>query len=101
MQRRDWIQGAVLSAVTGTAMAALGALGGCASGGSGPGRAKVVVIGGGFGGATAAKYLRLLSDHTLDVMLIEPNRQFVSCPISNLVLAGAQQLADITTSYDM
>ncbi len=100
MQRRDWVQGAVLTAVTGTALAALGALGGCASGGGVPGRAKVVVIGGGFGGATAAKYLRLFSDHTLDVVLIEPNRQFVSCPISNLVLAGVQRLADITSSYD-
>jgi sulfite dehydrogenase len=58
---------------------------------------KVVVIGGGFGGATAAKYLRRWSAGTIDVTLIEPNRQFVSCPISNLVLGGSKTLADITS----
>ena len=65
-----------------------------------PSSAKVVVIGGGFGGATAARYVRLLSDNQIDVVLIEPQSSFVSCPISNLVLGGTQTLADITTSYD-
>jgi hypothetical protein len=64
-----------------------------------PAKAKVVVVGGGYGGATAAKYVRLLSDYKIDVVLIEPNDAFVSCPISNLVLGGSKQMADITTPY--
>jgi sulfide dehydrogenase [flavocytochrome c] flavoprotein chain len=65
-----------------------------------PAKAKVVVIGGGYGGATAAKYVRMLSDYKIDVVLIEPNTSFVSCPISNLVVGGSKQMADITSSYD-
>ena len=79
---------------------AFGALGGCASTAAPPSSARVVVIGGGFGGATAARYVRLLSDNTIAVVLIEPNRSFVSCPMSNLVVGGQRQLADITSSYD-
>ncbi len=65
-----------------------------------PAKAKVVVIGGGYGGATAAKYVRMLSDYKIDVVLIEPNASFVSCPISNLVVGGSKQMADITSPYD-
>ena len=65
-----------------------------------PSKAKVVVIGGGYGGATAAKYVRMLSDYKIDVVLIEPQDAFVSCPMSNLVVGGSRQMADITTSYD-
>lgn len=80
--------------------AALGLLGlGACATTSLPSRAQVVVIGGGYGGATAAKYVRLLSDHKIDVVLIEPNAAFVSCPMSNLVVGGSKQLADITTPY--
>ena len=75
----------------------LGLVAGCASGGSGP---KVVVIGGGYGGATAAKYVRMWSDYGINVTLVEPNAAFVSCPISNLVLGGSKTMADITTPYD-
>ncbi len=60
---------------------------------------RVVVIGGGWGGATAAKYVRLL-DPNVEVYLIEPNRQFVSCPFSNLVLAGLRSIDSITMGYD-
>jgi len=81
--------------------AALSLLGlaGCASLSGTPSKAKVVVIGGGYGGATAAKYVRLLSDYKIDVVLIEPQDAFISCPISNLVLGGSKQMGDITTSY--
>jgi sulfide dehydrogenase [flavocytochrome c] flavoprotein chain len=65
-----------------------------------PTQAKVVVIGGGYGGATAAKYVRMLSDYKIDVVLIEPNASFISCPISNLVVGGSKQMADITSPYD-
>jgi len=81
--------------------AAVGLLGlaGCA-GLTGTAKPKVVVIGGGYGGATAAKYLRLLSDYRVDVWMIEPDPAFVSCPMSNLVIGGSRQMADITRPYD-
>jgi len=60
---------------------------------------KVVVIGAGYGGATAAKYLRLWSEGAVDVTLVDPNEAFISCPISNLVLAGSKTMSDITVSY--
>ena len=59
----------------------------------------VVVVGGGFGGATMAKYLRLWSDGGVAVTLIERNAHFTSCPISNLVIGGFRQMEDITASY--
>lgn len=61
--------------------------------------ARVVVVGGGFAGATVAKYLRVWSQGGIAVTLIERNRQFVSCPVSNLVLAGERSLADISIGY--
>jgi len=93
MQRRQLIRAAAAGGV-------LAALGGCASRGGVPARAQVVVVGGGYGGATAAKYVRLLSEQRIDVLLVEPSEAFVSCPISNLVLGGTRTLADLTTSYD-
>jgi NADPH-dependent 2,4-dienoyl-CoA reductase/sulfur reductase-like enzyme len=90
MQRRSFLQSSA-------ALGLLG-LGACATTGV-PAKARVAVIGGGYGGATAAKYVRLLSDYQIDVVLIEPNESFVSCPISNLVIGGSKQLADITTPY--
>lgn len=62
--------------------------------------AHVVVVGGGFGGATAAKYLRLFSGGRIAVTLIEPNPVFTSCPISNLVLEGRYGIDDMTRPYD-
>jgi sulfide dehydrogenase [flavocytochrome c] flavoprotein subunit len=59
----------------------------------------VVVVGGGWGGATAAKYVRL-GDPSIEVLLVEPNRQFVSCPFSNLVLSGVRSLDSMTFGYD-
>jgi sulfide dehydrogenase [flavocytochrome c] flavoprotein subunit len=61
--------------------------------------ARVVVIGGGFGGATAARYLKRW-DSSLDVTLVEPSSTFVTCPFSNLVLGGLKQIGDITHGYD-
>ena len=83
------------------ALSLLGAAGlyGCASTSGVPSKAKVVVIGGGYGGATAAKYVRMLSDYKIDVVLIEPQDAFVSCPMSNLVVSGVKQIEYLTTSY--
>ncbi|MFM7760545.1 MAG: FAD-dependent oxidoreductase, partial [Burkholderiaceae bacterium] len=55
--------------------------------------AKVVVIGGGYGGATAAKYIRLMSQQGIEVTLVEPEQSFISCPLSNLVVGGSRTLA--------
>jgi NADPH-dependent 2,4-dienoyl-CoA reductase/sulfur reductase-like enzyme len=61
--------------------------------------AKVVVIGGGYGGATAAKYIRLLSRQRVEVSLVEPEQSFISCPLSNLVIGGSRTLADLSRPY--
>jgi sulfite dehydrogenase len=83
------------------ALGGLSALGlaGCATTGSGPSIGRVVVIGGGFGGTTAARYLKLWGGN-VDVTLVERNTSFISCPISNLVVGGYKQMADITRGYD-
>ena len=63
-----------------------------------PSGRRVVVVGGGWGGATAAKYVRL-ADPTIEVILLEPNKKFVSCPFSNLVLSGARGIGSLTFGY--
>lgn len=63
-------------------------------------RPKVVVVGAGYGGATAARYLSLWSGGSIDVTLVEPNAVFISCPLSNLVLGGSRKLEDLTVDYD-
>jgi NADH dehydrogenase FAD-containing subunit len=93
MQRRTLLQ-------TGLALGSLSALSGCATLASqAPAKAQVVVIGGGYGGATAAKYVRMLSNYKISVVLVEPNNTFISCPMSNLVLGGSKTMAQITTPY--
>ena len=62
-------------------------------------RGRVVVIGGGWGGATAAKKIRQL-DRAIQVTLIEPSASFVTCPFSNYVLAGWRQIGQITFNYN-
>ncbi len=92
MKRRSFVQATL-------ALGGFGTLLGCASTAL-PARARVIVVGGGYGGATAAKYVRMLSNYQIDVLLVEPDPAFVSCPISNLVLGGSKTMADITTPYD-
>src|SRR5207249_2149447 len=75
-------------------------LSGCALIGNRAGAGKVVVVGAGYGGATAAKYLAFWSGGTVEVTLIETNAAFISCPLSNLVLGGSRDLADLTIGYD-
>jgi NADPH-dependent 2,4-dienoyl-CoA reductase/sulfur reductase-like enzyme len=87
--RRDFLK------VSGAA-AALAATG-CATTGDGA-KARVVVIGGGFGGATAAKYVRLWGP-SIEVVLVEREADFVSCPVSNLVYGGSKTMKDITYGY--
>jgi sulfite dehydrogenase len=82
----------------GLAAFAAASLPGCAGLMGGPSIGRVVIIGGGFGGATAARYLRMWGGN-VDVTLVERNASFVSCPISNLVLGGHKQMSDITVAY--
>jgi sulfide dehydrogenase [flavocytochrome c] flavoprotein subunit len=91
--RRDFIKlsGAGAAATTlsmfGAARAQVGA--------AGP---RVVVIGGGFGGATCAKYLKR-ADRNIVVTLIEPARRFTTCPFSNYVIGGFRTIQSITHGY--
>ncbi len=91
MKRRDFLK-------VGAAAGAMASLYGCAGGNKAGGH--VVVVGGGYGGATVAKYLRMWSEGSVQVTLIERNPNFISCPISNLVIAGTKTMEDITVSYD-
>jgi sulfide dehydrogenase [flavocytochrome c] flavoprotein chain len=79
--------------------AAAGALSlaGCAT--PGGGKARVVVIGGGYGGATAARYIRTF-DPGIDVVLVERESMFTSCPMSNLVIGGHRNIGDIRRDYN-
>jgi sulfide dehydrogenase [flavocytochrome c] flavoprotein subunit len=90
MQRRDLLG----LALGGTALS----LAGCAATPPAKPLGRVVVVGGGFGGATAAKYIRMWEPR-IEVTLVERNPSFISCPISNLVLAGERRIEDITRGY--
>ncbi len=90
--RRDFIKaagasGALLLSASAFALASKPPLG------------RVVIIGGGYAGATAAKYLRMWSLGAIEVIVVEPNGQFVSCPLSNLVLGGSKTINDLTFGY--
>jgi sulfide dehydrogenase [flavocytochrome c] flavoprotein chain len=95
--RRQFLRGSA----AGLAVGGLGA--GCAQimggGEVGPKKGqRVVVIGGGWGGSSAAKYVRL-ADPSIEVILYETNRTFVSCPFSNLVLSGVRTIDSLTFDY--
>jgi sulfite dehydrogenase len=61
---------------------------------------QVVIVGGGFGGATAAKYLRLWGEGKIAVTLIERHAKFISCPMSNLVIGGSRTIDQLSMGYD-
>ena len=64
------------------------------------GAKRVVVVGGGYGGTIAAKYIRMM-DKSIEVVLIERNDHFVSCPFSNLYIGGVlKDLTPLTIKYD-
>ena len=62
------------------------------------GRSRVVIIGGGFAGATAAAYLRRW-DSSIDVTLINPKPVYTTCPFSNYVIGGFRNMSDIEHDY--
>ena len=94
ISRREFMQWAGAAGAAGTLSMA-----GCAATGSGPSAGRVVVIGGGIGGGTAAKYIKLWAPD-IDVTVVERDSGFVSCPISNLVLAGTTTMSEISRGYD-
>lgn len=61
-------------------------------------KARVVVIGGGYGGTIAAKYIQM-TDPGIGVTLIEKDASYVSCPLSNEVLGGERELDSLTFNY--
>ena len=92
--RRDFVKSAGAISLLGAS-----AITGCASVG-GSAKPRVVIVGGGYGGATAAKYIAMWSEGKIDVTLVERGDTFVSCPLSNLVIGGSKQIGDISVSYD-
>ncbi|MBK6742070.1 MAG: FAD-dependent oxidoreductase [Hydrogenophilales bacterium] len=82
----------------GAGAVAVAGLSGCATSVASA-RPKVVVVGAGFGGSTFARYLKMWEPKA-EITLIEPNDKFTSCPFSNTVLAGINQMEDITFGYD-
>jgi choline dehydrogenase-like flavoprotein len=97
IDRRTFIQLAGASGLLGLAAGPLRAAERLAGRGKSP---RVVIVGAGFGGATAAKYLRMWSENKIEVLLVERQKNFISCPMSNTVLGGSRSMADITLSYD-
>ncbi|MCY4499235.1 MAG: FAD-dependent oxidoreductase, partial [Rhodospirillaceae bacterium] len=63
------------------------------------GRPRVVVVGGGAGGATAARYIAKDSKGAVDVTLVEPSRAYYTCFFSNLYIGGFREFASIGHSY--
>lgn len=98
INRRDFIK--LTGYGLGLATANAGLLG-CTSNIKKAGGGKVVIIGGGYAGAAAAKYLRMWSNGAIEVTVIEKSPQFVSCPLSNLVLGGSKSINDLTFGYDL
>src|SRR3989339_498164 len=80
------------TAATGAAISAFSIVG-CATG------PNVVVIGGGFGGSTAARYVKKFGPN-MNVTLIEPKTSYVTCPFSNAYLGGLVDFKYITHTYD-
>ena len=63
------------------------------------GAKRVIVVGGGYAGSTCAKYLKMWGGSSVDVVLIEPNANYVSPILSNLVLNSQKSISDLTFSY--
>ena len=98
LNRRDFIKTAAI--ISGSSL-----LGACANFGlnkaSQAPLGRVVIIGGGYAGTTAAKYIRMWSNGNIETVVIERSSQFVSCPLSNLVLGGSKSIDDLTFGYDL
>ncbi|MFC5547159.1 FCSD flavin-binding domain-containing protein [Massilia aerilata] len=96
MRRRDFLEWVLAGSMWPAIGAAAARNAHARRGGAG----RVVVVGAGYGGATAAKQVRLLSGGRIEVVLIDPNADFISCPVSNRVLGGQKTLAQLTFGYE-
>ena len=90
-KRRSFLKAGVAAAVAGASMS----YGSFAIGGA---KKKVVIVGGGTGGATAAKYIRM-ADSSVDVTIIEANKDYYTCYMSNEVIGGVRSLDSIKFGY--
>ncbi len=103
MTRRDFLKASGGAAVAVSGLAGCASMGATAAGPTdlapSPKGRRVVVIGGGWAGATAAKYVRM-EDPSIEVILLEPNSRFISCPFSNLVLSGVRSIGSLTFNYN-
>jgi sulfide dehydrogenase [flavocytochrome c] flavoprotein subunit len=97
MRRRDFLE----LALAGSAWSAMAAAAGKTGRARHASLGRVVVVGAGYGGATAAKYVRILSGGRIEVILVDQNADFISCPVSNRVLAGQKTLEQLTFGYDL
>jgi sulfide dehydrogenase [flavocytochrome c] flavoprotein subunit len=98
LNRRQFIQAFAASSSAAALSVPLSACAGPSTR-TGGAKARVVVIGGGYGGATAAKYVKML-DAGIDVTLIEPNATYTSCPLSNEVISGHRDIKTLQVGYD-
>ena len=101
-ERRKFLKAAGLTTASiagSSVLSACSSLGGVAHSKANIGR--VVIIGGGYAGTTAAKYIRMWSNATIETVVIEKSSQFVSCPLSNLVLGGSKTIHELTFGYDL
>ena len=101
LNRRDFLKvaGFTTAALAGSSiLSACAGLGGLSNSKS---LGRVVIIGGGYAGAAAAKYIRIWSNGSIETVVIEKSSQFVSCPLSNLVLGGSKSINDLTFDYDL
>lgn len=92
LSRRQWLSQVAQFSAAGAAISAFPTIAANAS-------AHVVIVGGGFGGATAARYVKRFNP-SIKVTLIEPSKTFYTCPFSNLVLGGLRSMEQIAHSYD-
>jgi sulfide dehydrogenase [flavocytochrome c] flavoprotein subunit len=97
MRRRDFLE----LALAGSAWSSMAAAAAKTGQTRNTSRGRVVVVGAGYGGATAAKYVRILSGGRIEVILVDQNPDFISCPVSNRVLGGQKTLEQLTFGYDL
>ncbi|GHC54705.1 cytochrome c [Alcaligenes pakistanensis] len=90
--RREWLSRVGKTGVAGLALSTLPVYARSST-------AHVIVVGGGFGGATAARYLKR-GDPSLKVTLIEPAQTFYTCPFTNLYLAGLRRFEQQGHGFD-
>lgn len=88
--RRDFLKLLAVSAALGVAPSLAWA---------GQPQGRIVIVGGGYSGATAAKYLRMWGGNRLDIVLVEKSPAFISCPLSNLVLGGSKTIDELTFGF--